>query len=214
VLMTAGERGGSMTQAWSVDDAHMSMLRRSNRLGTGSASVTVQGAGMGLTTYTGHVRAGQTGCEATEWESETAMRCLVGHGVLGTRRVVMTMGERGGSLTQVWSVDAVLMSSLRHINHAGSGSASVTIYGSSMGLVTYTGTAREGQTGCEATEWESETAVRCLIGHGARGTRRVVMTAGALGESATQSWSADAAALSMHPANLRGMVLGALAEYC
>ena len=64
---------------------------------------------------------------------------------------------------------------------AGTGSASMTVHGASMGLVAYTGEARQGQTGCEATEWESETSVRCMVGHGSRGTRRVVMTAGSEG---------------------------------
>eukprot|EP00961_Rhodomonas_salina_P282150 3812668-Rhodomonas_salina.2 len=35
------------------------------------------------------------------------------------------------------------------------------------------GGVREGHTGCEGTEWESETSVRCLVGGGARGTLRV-----------------------------------------
>jgi hypothetical protein len=30
---------------------------------------------------------------------------LVTHGARGTRRVTMTVGERGGSVTQGWSVD-------------------------------------------------------------------------------------------------------------
>ena len=50
-----------------------------------------------------------------------------------------------------------------------------------MGLVTYTGRAREGQTGCEAIEWESETSMMCMVGHGAGGTRRGVMTVGGRG---------------------------------
>ena len=60
-----------------------------------------------------------------------------------------------------------------------------------LGLVAYTAMGREGQTGCEATEWESETSVRCLVGQGARGTRRVVMTAGERGGSMTEgcSWT-------------------------
>ena len=83
-----------MTEGWSADVAGLSMVRRSNRAGTGSASVTVHGASMGLVTYTGRAREGQTGCEATEWESETSVRCMVAHGARGTRRVVMTVGER------------------------------------------------------------------------------------------------------------------------
>ena len=151
---------------------------------------------MGLVSYTGRAREGQTGCEATEWESETSMRCMVGHGARGTRRVVMTAGDRGASVSEGWSTDMAGLSMARRSNRAGTGSASVTVHGASMGLVAYTGKAREGQTGCEATEWESETSVRCMVTHGARGTRRVVMTVGERGGSVTQGWSVDVGALS------------------
>jgi hypothetical protein len=197
VLMTVGERGGSVTQGWSVDVGALSVIHLQNRAGTRSASVTVHGASMGLVTHTGGFREGHTGCEATQWESETSMRCLVTHGARGTRRVVMTAGDRGGSVTQGWSVDVGKWGSVVGQNRAGTGSASVTVHGASMGLVTYTGRTREGHTGCEATQWESETSVRCLVTHGARGTRRVVMTAGERGGSLTQGWSVDVGALSV-----------------
>ena len=197
VVMTVGERGGSVSQAWSIEAPGLSITRRGNRAGTGSTSVTVHGASMGLVSYTGRAREGQTGCEATEWESETSMRCMVGHGARGTRRVVMTVGERGGSVSQAWSIEAPGLSIIAKGNAAGTGSTSVTVHGASMGLVSYTGRAREGQTGCEATEWESETSMRCMVGHGARGTRRVVMTVGERGGSVSQAWSIEAPGLSI-----------------
>src|SRR6056300_1561049 len=170
VVMTVGERGGSVSQAWSIEAPGLSITRRGNRAGTGSTSVTVHGASMGLVSYTGRAREGQTGCEATEWESETSMRCMVGHGARGTRRVVMTVGERGGSVGRARVCDAAGLSITGRGHLAGTGSTSVTVHGASMGLVSYTGRAREGQTGCEATEWESETSMRCMVGHGAQGT--------------------------------------------
>ena len=134
---------------------------------------------MGLVAgYTGRAREGQTGCEATEWVVGDIDE-VPGRGGRGTRRVVMTAGERGGSVTQAWSADMGRMSVMVD-GRTGRGrvGASVTVHGAGMGLVTYTGRAREGQTGCEATEWG--------IGHVGevhgrawelRGTRRVVMTA-------------------------------------
>ena len=140
--------------------------------------MTVIGAGLGLVGFTGMVRPGQTGCEGTEWESETSVQCRGGHGAGGTRRITITASERVGSMSQVYSVDAGIVRAAISGNHAGTGSASVTVHGSSLGLVGFTAMGRVGQTGCEGTEWESETTVRCLVGHGARGTRRVVMTTG------------------------------------
>ena len=186
-----------MRAGWTVDRSGVSMTRRQNGAGTGSSSMTVHGSSMGLAGYTARGRGGTTGCEGTEWESETAVRCLVGHGAGGTRRVVMTAGERGGSMTAGWSVDRSGVSMTRREEGAGTGSGSLAVHGSSMGLAGYTVRGREGATGCEGTEWESETSVRCLVGQGAGGTRRVVMTAGQRGGSLTEGWSVDGAGVSL-----------------
>ena len=138
----------------------------------------MHGASLGLVAFTALGRVGQTGCEGTEWESETSVRCLVGHGARGTRRVVMTAGERGRQHDARVLGGRGRMSVMRRSNRAGTGSASVTVHGAGLGLVAFTALGRVGQTGCEGTEWESETSVRCMVADGARGTRRVVMTAG------------------------------------
>jgi hypothetical protein len=197
VAVTAGERVGSLSQVTSFDAGSVCISRRINRAGTGSASVTVLGAGLGLVGFTGMVRSGQTGCEGTEWESETSVQCRVGHGAGGTRRMTITASERVGSMSEVYSVDAGSVSAARSGNHAGTVSASVTVHGSSLGLVGFTAMGRVGETGCEGTEWESETTVRCLVGHGARGTRRVVMTAGERGGSMSEGYSVEAASMSV-----------------
>jgi hypothetical protein len=196
VVMTVGVRGGSVTQGWSVDTAGLSRMRRLNHAGTGSASMTVHGSSMGGASHTARGREGHTGCEGTVWQSETSVRCLLGHGTGGTRRVVMTAGGRGGSVTQGWSVDLARLSRMRRVNLAGTGSASMTVHGSGMGMVAYTVRGRGGHTGCEGTVWESETSMRCRVGHGAGGTRRMVMTAGGRGGSVTRGWSVDTAGLS------------------
>jgi hypothetical protein len=196
VVMTAGGRGGSVTQGWSMDTAGLSRMRRMNRAAAGSASMTVHGSGMGVVAHSVRGRTGHTGCEGSVWQSETSVRCLVGHGSGGTRRVVMTLGARGGSVTQGWSIDTAGLSRMQRVNRAGTGSASMTVHGSGMGVVVHTVRGRGGHTGCEGTVWESETSVRCLVGHGAEGSRRVVMTVASRGGSVTQGWSVDTASTS------------------
>ena len=202
VAMTAGERSGSMSEGYSVDGGSMSVMRRENRAGTGSASVTVHGSSLGLVAYTGMVRSGETGCEGTEWESETSVRCLVGRGARGTRRVAMTAGERAGTGSTAVSMDVGDMSVMRRENRAGTGSASVTVHGSSLGLVAYTARVRVGHTRCEETEWESETSLRCMSSSGVRGSRRVVLTACERSRSLTAGWSIDAVAMFVGAASM------------
>jgi len=202
IIMTVGEKAGSKSQAWSFDTEKLSLVRRSNRAGTGSGSITIHGAMLGLASYTVESRKGHTQMESTEWESETSVRCLVGHSTSGSRRILMTAGERTCTETQGWSSDLTASSSVRRGNIAGTGSTAMTVHGSSMGLVPYTGRVRNGQTSCESTEWESETSMKCLLEQGFRGTRRVAMTAGIHSGTVTQLFSLDAPMLSiMFPTN-------------
>ena len=198
MVMTVGERGGSLTQGWSLDTSFGSVTRRGNRAGSGSASITVHGGSMGLVGYTSRARGGRTGCESTEWESETSVRCRVAHETMASRRVVMTLLSIGRTSSHAWSSDSGGSLSMQpRLNALGTGSASITVYGAHLGLASHTGRARIAATSCETTEWESETSVRCLVGHGIRGTRRVVMTVGERGGSVTQAWSADVPGVSM-----------------
>jgi hypothetical protein len=196
VVMTLGSQGGSRGKAWSVDRDAISLTSSSNRAGTGAASVTVHGSGLSLTGLTSRVRLSWTGCQATDWGSETSVRCRVGHGAQGTRRLVMTVGQGSGSVSQAWSVDADVISLAGQSNRAGTGSASVTVHGAGMGIVRHTAKGRAGHTGCEGTDWQSETSVRCRVGHGSGLSRRVVMTVGSQGGSVTEAWSADGSGLS------------------
>ncbi|EKX35629.1 hypothetical protein GUITHDRAFT_146364 [Guillardia theta CCMP2712] len=300
---------------------------------TGSRSITIIASNMGSVTYTGAGRGGHTGCEATEWESETSVRCQAGLGARGSGQVSLTAGGQGGAGSRSeavsWdgpgvytlslgedrrarfdryllsfsglsyleanlsSLDTVLFtltlpssndyvaliggqeyvaftcvnssyglyllrltarglfgtsvgdheagaeviyyawktvgqgnragtgstsmtvyggamgvgvhggragrahggasydggwaSGAGRANGAGTGSTSMTVYGGAMGLGTYTGAGRGGHTGCEATEWESETSVRCQAGLGARGSGQVSLTAGGQGGAGSRS---------------------------
>ena len=116
-----------MTRVWSVDVPGLSMIRGQNQAGTGSVSVTVHGASMGLEGYTSQARNGKTGCEASEWESETSVRCAVTNRARGTRRGVLTAGEPGGSVTQVLSFALSRLSTTYWFNRAGTRALSLTV---------------------------------------------------------------------------------------
>jgi hypothetical protein len=89
-----------MTQGWSTDVPGLIEVQGINTVASGRVSVTVQGTKMGTVTYTGRGRGGNTGCETSEWVSETSVRCKVGQGVQGSRRSVVTAGARSGNVTQ------------------------------------------------------------------------------------------------------------------
>eukprot|EP00961_Rhodomonas_salina_P302802 3940985-Rhodomonas_salina.1 len=205
VSVTAGALVSSVTQAWSADVGSLSVMKRTNRAGTGSTSVTVHGSNLGLGgVFTATTRIGHTSCEATDWEAETSIRCMISAGVRGTRRVALTVGERIGSVTQSWSHDVASMSTIRRSNRAATGSTSVTVQGIFMGLGVYTVMGAVGHSRCEGSAWESDTSVRCMVGAGIRGTRRVSLTIGGRAGSYTQGWSLDVTSMSVGRRTNRG----------
>jgi len=185
----------------SIDTLSQHGATASNFAGTGPFSFTVYGGNLGGIIYTVKTRAVPTGCESTEWKSETAVRCHVGHGVRGTRRVMMTLGQFTGSLSQAWSADAGTSRKFLNLsleaNQPGTGSMSLTVHGTGFGFMMYTSQYRIGSTGCEATNWRSQTSVQCLVGQGISGTKHVAITMGERGGSRSQGWSVDLPGLSV-----------------
>ena len=86
-----------------------------------------------MSRYSGGVRVGKTGAVGTEWVSDTTMVCKVAGGTEGSLMVVMSVGERSGSLTEASSYDVGRGSSWRVGNVATTGGASLSVMGASFG---------------------------------------------------------------------------------
>eukprot|EP00961_Rhodomonas_salina_P210553 2843097-Rhodomonas_salina.1 len=191
LALTVGELVGSGTISFSFDSPSLSNLRRANKPVTGSVSITVQGQNFATAGYTGRITSGHTSQETTNWESDTSLRCQAAHGTKATRRISVTVGVQIGTVTQAMSNDLPGLSTKRRTNRPGTGSTSVTVHASSFGHLQYTQQGIQGHTQCEATDWESETSMRCLIGQGIQGTRRVSVTVGERVGSVTAAYSTD-----------------------
>ncbi|KAJ1465477.1 hypothetical protein T484DRAFT_1864633, partial [Baffinella frigidus] len=197
VAITAGVRVDTMTAVLSYNSPVLSgggnatTFGRSNSPSTGSVSMTIVGAGFAINDYSQRSRVGGTACEATSWESDNSMRCLSSGGVFGTLRVAVTAGVSVGTVTESLLYDVPMLSITTRANRAGGGSASVTVQGSGLGHSDYTGESRVGATACEASEWESDSSLRCLSSGGVFGTLSVAVTAGIRAGSVTEGLSYD-----------------------
>jgi len=70
---------------------------------TGNVLISVEGTNFGQNDYTGTARIGETGCESTEWLSDSEIQCLHAAGVFGTMRLAVTAGARPGTTTEAFS---------------------------------------------------------------------------------------------------------------
>jgi len=87
----------------------------------------MQEASLWIATLTAMGLRGQTGCEGTEWESETSVRYMLGQEAHASRRIIMTSSDRGGSRSAIYSVDPRGLSLTQAYNRAGTRIVSVTL---------------------------------------------------------------------------------------
>eukprot|EP00961_Rhodomonas_salina_P131948 1776346-Rhodomonas_salina.1 len=170
-----------------MDAGALSSLRVSNRGTTGSTSITIYGAGFAHQSFTAVSSIGTSTCEATDWISHTAMVCNAAEGMRGTRRVALTLGEMVSSATAPLTMDAPILSGIRAVNSASTGSQSLTVFGSGFGR----GSPQASLfgSGAQGTHWESSTTVLCRISDGQARTRRIMLSVGQHSGSLTASFS-------------------------
>jgi len=154
---------------------------------------------LGQNDYTGMARIGETGCESTEWLSDSEIECLQAAGVFGTMRLAVTAGARPGTTTEALSYDVPSLTNseltIVFTNGPTTGNEWIDVEGMNLGQNDYTGMARIGETGCESTEWLSDSEIECLHAAGVFGTMRLAVTAGARPGTTTEAFSFDSPSL-------------------
>ena len=196
VVITAGRRVGSVTNALSWGSSHFaSSAVRTNSCATGSAMVLLDGGLIGHVFATPEARLGSTACGKTLWISCTSLICLSSRSVQLSRSVHVSVGIGMGSLTSGVSVDVSVLSLVAGRNSASTGSVSLTASGNNIGLTSYSISATVGQTAGERSRWESDTSAACREGSGMVRTLGVVVTSGMSVGSASSGVSLDFVAL-------------------
>ena len=164
--------------------------------------MVVSGGGMGHMATSGRAQVGASSCEASIWQSESAVVCYAGVGLGGSRVVVVTSGMGGGgqgSLSVGWSYDLASLSGQRgsSMNVAAGGSTAgavqatvwVGVLARGYGVQEMSGRVGGGGSGAEASRWQSDSMVECRWSMGAGGTFGVVVTASGMASSVSQGLS-------------------------
>lgn len=146
---------------------------RTNLAGTGSMSVTIVGSDFGWASYSGENRVGDSGVEATNWVSDSAMRGKAGAGswsqLKETATVAMSLDTLAGILSyeHTWSLTS---------NVAGTGSTSVTIVGTGLSTTNPSVRSRVGGSDMEATWWMADSSIHGKVSSGSLASHAVVLT--------------------------------------
>jgi hypothetical protein len=142
-------------------------------------------------------RAGYTACVTTTWESETTLLCNPGKGVPSilppNYALAITVDQTETSTDLLWSYDSHVVTAAAPANHAaGPASVSISVHGSNFGTFDLSGQARFS-TGCETTNWASDTVLVGRRGQGYGREHHVAVTIGGVERSMTAGVSYDVA---------------------
>jgi hypothetical protein len=162
VSITVGTVVSTRMAAFSYNSPSLSSLTVGVKPTTGSAQVTLSGAGFGYTDPTGRARVGGSACEATLWISDSRIVCQNAQGVGSQKDVAVTVALQLGSLAQAFTFDSPTVTAVDPASTTpASGATIVSIFGSNFGKFSYSDRARLGRTACEATAWVSDSLVTC-----------------------------------------------------
>jgi hypothetical protein len=198
VVMTAGGMVCSQSQTSSYDLAMFSTMADSNVPSTGASSVTLSGSRFGPSSSSVRMSISSSVAESSSWVSQSSLLCLSGFGSQTTNRLSLTIQGKSGSLSQSFTFDLDLISSVAPPNSAAHGRRAELLSGHSFGTCDHTTEARIGSSACQATQWRAGTSVRCRISPGISTRLTAILTAGSgfVSGSRSDSYTYDVQATS------------------
>eukprot|EP00960_Hanusia_phi_P031190 749137-Hanusia_phi.AAC.1 len=110
------------------------------------------------------IRLGYTNCESSAWVSDTSLLCHVASSISSHNEIIVTAGEKVGTISKCYFYDNPTLSSVRTPNVVFSETTSITVFGKNYGEAAFTDMIRIGGTACENSRWLSESAVVCKPG--------------------------------------------------
>jgi hypothetical protein len=140
---------------------------------SGNLWILVGGSNLGTFDSTPKVRLGATSCEGTRWISNEQIECKIPAGDGMLRDITITVQcqvDAWGTLSQVFSYDLIEIvtydvGNLTYIksNLPSTGSVSISVIGTNLGLENSCPKTRFGGTHCEASDWNADSMVVCKV---------------------------------------------------
>ena len=167
VVLTAGEQTSTMSSFYSFDAASIHTSSQVNGAASGGNAIPWTGQSFGLGINSISMRQGYSQCAATLWQSDSALTCkdMSGSSGRASAVVVSIFGVKDQTLTNAFSYDGPKVSRVDG-DIALLRVSEILLSGTNFGLSDITLSAVLGATGCAATSWLSDTALKCSLREG------------------------------------------------
>jgi hypothetical protein len=194
--MTAGLQIGTFSSAFSTGTTSISSITVQNLASTGANILTVYGSSFGKSLSSARMRLSSTSSSRSAWMSDTGIICRFETGFRQSRNVRISLGLKFSTSTLLFSFSTSVISTISVFNGASTGTISLTLIGSNIGTVASSSSVRPLSTSCQASQWRSDTAIRCLVSSSISQSRILLITSGGVLSSTSQSFSFNAPHLS------------------
>jgi hypothetical protein len=202
--VTLSQVVGTIMQAYTYDAAVPTSLAPGNSPNSAGGILTLGGLNFGSSDLSTSGRIGSTACGTTMWSSGTALVCMVQSGLGHYKSQEATISVAVGTFVGAFTYDSPVISVMKADNSPTSAGASLTIDGTSFGMINPSATVRIGDSRCGTVSWNSVTTVACLQdSRGYSKSYSAAVTISRLVGTAFKVYSFDSPALTqVHPRNL------------
>ena len=197
------ESFGTGGVTFSFDSPVLSSITQ-NGVRAGSSTLTLKGLNFGSTNNTVTVSIGSTPCSTATWLSSTTLLCDVAAGSGSAYPVTAVVNDVYGTLTNVFTYDAAVVTFAVPYNAATSGMGSITIRATNFGASDPTMTISVGPSQCSSASWLTTTSIKCAPPAGYGQTKAVSVLAAGLGGTKLEIFTYDAAVMTYSNAPTSG----------
>ena len=168
VIVSLASQYGSITSYVSYNHPIVSSLSRNNGPRLGNIFVSVFASSFGVSDLCPSSRLGASSCSSSVWMPSSSVTCKLAAGYLQSLAVVSSVHLRTSTLSQRFSYDVAVLSSVKAINGnaPATGSVSVSVFGLEFGTVDLSESLQFGSTRCMATTFVSDTSLKCKVAAG------------------------------------------------
>jgi len=193
-MLSVAVQRGSITSLASYDIQQVSSLGRYNGPRLGNIVISVLGTSIGTFDLSPSARLGASACTSSVWITSSSITCKLSSGFAAALPVVSTAHRKTALLSQAFSYDVAIISSVKsiHGNAPATGSLSVSVFGLEFGTTDTSEILKFGSTRCMATAFVSDTSLSCKVAAGSADSIVSLDSALSVGPGITQALRYDA----------------------
>jgi hypothetical protein len=189
--VTLNMKFSTYSEVFTYDKPTTSASMHTNHPARSSTVISLGGSEFGILDMSPASGSGFSACQTTRWASSTSLTCNTPTGQRASLLMKLTAAMKLGTLTIVFSVDALSVADVVKPNSPSTGAVSVSVIGAGFDLKDHTPNVRYSDTAAKATQWVSDSRVTALTASAVKGNFMNTLTAGAVPGTASALFTWD-----------------------